>query len=393
MFLQQATLRQVAVAVTALAVRTFGMKRLCFAGSAPTRAAGRRGRISAIRAMPSDAFGGSGITGASSHGFASFAAAMVTVMGFSAAAKPAHAQGEERRYSLPDQVARFKRAKDEKNERYLNIDSVYDGSWLKGKRVLVIGASRGLGLAITKELVAQGAEVMGTCRGKPGGLEELKCKVINGIDVQDNKTMDKLAKDVGDRASKQVVLTILHICIRFRVKSQPPTEGPIDLLIQNAGYFMEGQETLENLNDKEELKQIDICALGPLRVTSALYKNGLLKNGKVLIITSQAGSVEWRFTQNQNEGGDYGHHMSRAACNIAAALMSEELKQAKIPVTLVHPGFNRTEMTSKYAEIWEKEGAVDPSVGAKRVLHEAKRISMETTGKFFNSEDGLEIPW
>lgn len=358
--------RKVAVAVTALAVRTFGMKRLCFAGSAPTRAAGRRGRISAIRAMPSDAFGGSGITGASSHGFASFAAAMVTVMGFSAAAKPAHAQGEERRYSLPDQVARFKRAKDEKNERYLNIDSVYDGSWLKGKRVLVIGASRGLGLAITKELVAQGAEVMGTCRGKPGGLEELKCKVINGIDVQDNKTMDKLAKDVG---------------------------GPIDLLIQNAGYFMEGQETLENLNDKEELKQIDICALGPLRVTSALYKNGLLKNGKVLIITSQAGSVEWRFTQNQNEGGDYGHHMSRAACNIAAALMSEELKQAKIPVTLVHPGFNRTEMTSKYAEIWEKEGAVDPSVGAKRVLHEAKRISMETTGKFFNSEDGLEIPW
>ena len=27
-------------------------------------------------------------------------------------------------------------------------------------------------------------------------------------------------------------------------------------------------------------------------------------------------------------GGDYGHHMSRAACNIAAALMSEELKEA-----------------------------------------------------------------
>lgn len=74
-------------------------------------------------------------------------------------------------------------------------------------------------------------------------------QVINGIDVQDNKTMDKLAKDVGDRASKQVVLTILHICIRFRVKSQPPTEGPIDLLIQNAGYFMECGSQAELLKE------------------------------------------------------------------------------------------------------------------------------------------------
>lgn len=61
---------------------------------------------------------------------------------------------------------------------------------------------------------------------------------------------------------------------------------------------------------------------------------------EVLIITSQAGSTEWRFIQNKGEGhgcrgmisgfsiasaltfrlfthlqgGDYGHHMSRAAC-------------------------------------------------------------------------------
>jgi len=297
---------------------------------------------------------------------ASVAAAIFTAMGLSlATAKQARA--EERKYSLADQVARFTRAKEEKNERYLNIESVYDGSWLKGKRVLVVGASRGLGLNIVKECVAQGAKAIATCRGSPKGLEDVGCKVISGIDVQDTKTMDKLAKELG---------------------------GPIDLLIQNAGYFMEGQEFLDSLNDKEELKQIDICALGPLRVTGALYKNGLLKGGKVLIITSQAGSVEWRFTQNKKEGGDYGHHMSRAACNIGAVLMSEEMKEAGIPVTLVHPGFNRTEMTSKFGEeVWEKEGAVDPAIGAKRVLHEAKRISMATTGKFFNAEDGLEIPW
>lgn len=69
-------------------------------------------------------------------------------------------------------------------------------------------------------------------------------------------------------------------------------------------------ETLDNLNFKEQLKTIDICALGPLRVTASLLHGGLLKEGsKVIMITSQGGSVEWRTTQNPT-GHDYGHHVS-----------------------------------------------------------------------------------
>ena len=57
---------------------------------------------------------------------------------------------------------------------------------------------------------------------------------------------------------------------------------------------------------------IDVCALGPLRVSSAAYNQGkIAEGGRVIVITSQAGSVEWRTTQNKGEGGDYGHHMSR----------------------------------------------------------------------------------
>lgn len=60
-------------------------------------------------------------------------------------------------------------------------------------------------------------------------------------------------------------------------------------LINNAGYFYEPVEKIDSLNFKEELKMIDICALGPLRVTAALYNGGLLKPGesKVAVITSQ----------------------------------------------------------------------------------------------------------
>ena len=125
--------------------------------------------------------------------------------------------------------------------------------------------------------------------------------------------------------------------------------------------YREQEESLTNLSPAEQLKQLDVCAVGPLRVTAALLKHGLVKKatGKLVIISSQAGSVEWRRTQNkvqrarapsltltltlalapaltltltltlapaltltlitnQDKGHDYGHHMSRAACNIAA---------------------------------------------------------------------------
>jgi len=277
---------------------------------------------------------------------------------------------EERVYSLADQVARFERAKKESNERYLDISTVYDGGYLKGKRVMITGGNQGLGLAITKELAAQGADVIVVGRRTSPELEALGVKVVTGVDVTDSKAITE--------------------------KVLPAVDGkPLDILINNAGYFWEEHETLENLNMEEEMKQIQICAVGPLHVSGYLARAGLIKEGegRIIIISSQAGSVEWRTTQNANEGGDYGHHMSRAACNIAGVLLSEELKSKKIAVTLLHPGFNRTGMTAKYAAIWDIEGAVEASEGAKRVLHEIKGVSMETTGKFINCEDGLQIPW
>jgi len=277
-------------------------------------------------------------------------------------------------YSIADQVARFANAKEEKNERYLDIASVYDGGDLSGKRVLVTGGNRGLGLEITKELVAIGATAIVLCRKSSPELSQLvgKWNVYDGVDVTDTEAVNKAMK---------------------RVKSDG---GDIDMLINNAGYFYEPCEKIldDSLNFEEQLKQIDICGLGPLRVNAAAVNTGALaENAKLVIITSQAGSCEWRSTQNKDEGGDYGHHMSRAACNMAGVLQAEELRSKGYSVILLHPGFNRTEMTAKYKEIWDIEGAVEPSEGAKRVLYEAIKSNMETTGQFINCEDGKQIPW
>lgn len=169
----------------------------------------------------------------------------------------------------------------------------------------------------------------------------------------------------------------------------------LDYVINNAGYFpgsAEG-ETLSSMDFAEQLKQIDVCAVGVLRVSTACVNAGLVQEGgKIIIISSQAGSADWRFTQCP-AGGNYGHHMSRAACNIGGVLLSQELKSKAIPVVMLHPGFNRTDMTRKYAHIWDVEGAVESYEGAQRVMYECLKAGMGSTGKFINCEDGLLIPW
>jgi len=275
---------------------------------------------------------------------------------------------DSERYTIPDQPARFAKAKADNNERYLNIESVYDPAFIKGKRVAVTGANRGIGYAISKELKAVGAEIVAICRSSSPELEKLEpSETILGIDVASDDACATLADKVKG--------------------------GPIDILINNAGYFYEPEEKIDSLNFKEELKMIDICALGPLRVSSALYNAGHLTSGSVIaMITSQGGALSWRTVQNPT-GGDYGHHMSKAAANMMSLLLSQEFKEKGIAVGILHPGFNKTEMTAKYAKIWEIEGAVDTSVGAKRVIYEVGNINMDTSGKFVNCEDGLEIPW
>ena len=80
-----------------------------------------------------------------------------------------------RGYTRADQVARFAAAKAEDNKRYLEIESVFDGTYLKDKRVLVTGGNKGLGLAIVKELTEQGAQEPVSERSFISDAEFLHC--------------------------------------------------------------------------------------------------------------------------------------------------------------------------------------------------------------------------
>ena len=111
--------------------------------------------------------------------------------------------------------------------------------------MLVTGGNRGLGLAIVSELVTQGARVIVTTRA-PTSIPGVE-KVISGVDVTDNSCGDVLVKGLAGMK--------------------------VDYLINNAGYFYGPVEKIDSLNFEEELKMIDICALGPLRITAGTLQS------------------------------------------------------------------------------------------------------------------------
>eukprot|EP00985_Skeletonema_marinoi_P008255 scaffold3700_cov84-Skeletonema_marinoi.AAC.14 len=141
-------------------------------------------------------------------------------------------------HSLADQPARFAAAQAANNARFLDIESMYDGGDLSGKRVLVTGGNRGLGLEIVKELVAIGATAIVVCRSSSPELEKMvgKWNVYSGVDVVDDEAVTKAAK---------------------RVKGDG---GALDVVLNVAGYFYEPCELVKEntLNFEEQLKQINI---------------------------------------------------------------------------------------------------------------------------------------
>lgn len=273
----------------------------------------------------------------------------------------------EKPYTIADQAKRHAKALSTGNQRVLNIDALYQPDYLAGKTVLITGGNRGLGRAIAQECARQGAHVIVTVR-TPVALDYAD-HVISAVDVTND--------DCGDTITSYLHTHALQV----------------DILINNAGYFAEPLETLDTLDCRAALKMFDVCALGPLRVSAALIRNGLISSGgRIAMITSQGGSITWRTTQNPT-GHDYGHHMSKAAANMMGVLLAQEIKSKAITVAMLHPGFNKTDMTQKYEDIWDQEGAVAPEVGAKRVLHEIGQLTLDKTGDFINCEDGLAIPW
>ncbi|KAL5532524.1 hypothetical protein ACEPAF_4298 [Sanghuangporus sanghuang] len=223
---------------------------------------------------------------------------------------------------------------------------------------LVIGASRGLGLELARNLHARGSSVFATVRSPPQSpdLFPKGVIVIDGVDVANEDAGDKIVKILNGRK--------------------------IDLVVINAGVFK--AETLDKPNFADEVEMYKTVAIAPVFLTHHLRKSKVFAPGaKLVLITTEGGSIALR-TQEEG-GGNYGHHGSKAAANMVGRLLSHDLVADGVAVVMIHPGFMRTEMTKGvgFDKFWDSGGAVEPSEAAKSTLDFVETFSIKDTGSFW----------
>jgi NAD(P)-dependent dehydrogenase (short-subunit alcohol dehydrogenase family) len=100
-------------------------------------------------------------------------------------------------------------------------------------------------------------------------------------------------------------------------------------------------------------------SVAPVFVVHRLARAGLLGAGSaVVLVSSEAGSVALR--HESEGGGNYAHHASKAALNMVGRLLSLDLRDKGVVVSIVHPGFMRTEMTKGvgFDKYWDGGGGM-----------------------------------
>lgn len=125
-----------------------------------------------------------------------------------------------------------------------------------------------------------------------------------------------------------------------------------------AGYF----ETEDFGSEKgpiweAEQRMYTTSAIAPVFVVQRLHAAGLLAAGaKIVLVSSESGSITLR--HEKEGGGNYAHHASKTALNMVGKLLSLDLKEAGVVVSMVHPGFMRTEMTASvgFDKYWDEGG-------------------------------------
>lgn len=123
-----------------------------------------------------------------------------------------------------------------------------------------------------------------------------------------------------------------------------------------------GRFTTEDFSDKgpnwdEQVTMYTTSSIAPVFIVHRLFHAGLLAEGsKVVLVSSESGSITLR--HESEGGGNYGHHASKAALNMIGKLLSLDLKGAGVVVSVVHPGFMRTEMTKGvgFDKFWDDGG-------------------------------------
>lgn len=213
---------------------------------------------------------------------------------------------------------------------------------LKGKRALVTGASRGIGVYIARELAKEGAVLALAARDTEKlGAVASECRALGA-------TVRVVGADVSRAAD------------RLRLLAEA---GEIDILVNNAG--VEIPRAFTDQSEEEVRAQIETNLVAPIELTRAALPAMLSrKSGVVVNVSSMAGKAATPFNAV--------YSATKHGLNGFTASLAVELHETGVHVGVVCPGF------VSEAGMWAKSGLRAPAtmreVSPEKVARAVMRV-------------------
>ena len=218
--------------------------------------------------------------------------------------------------------------------------------------VVITGGNRGIGRELAQRYADAGDRVILGVR-KPDTATDLPGTTLP-LDVRDDRSVAAFAAMLGGE--------------------------PVNLLINNAGVIGPDRQSALDADFTGFLETLNVNTVGPLRMTQALLPNLRQATGaKVAFVSSRMGSLSYAKSDR------VAYRASKAAVNKVVQCLATDLAAEGISVAALHPGWVRTEMGGRGADLSPEESAA----GLTRVI---AGLSPETTGRFWNY-DGTVLAW
>ncbi|GIE85751.1 SDR family NAD(P)-dependent oxidoreductase [Actinoplanes regularis] len=217
---------------------------------------------------------------------------------------------------------------------------------LTGKRALVTGGSRGIGLRIARALLAEGAHV--------------------AIAARDTERLAKAAAELSALGHPGRIVTVRidtgdDESVRAATQSARDQLGGIDILINNAavpGGGKGGPASPSQTTDQEFVDAVNVKVVGYLRTARAVVPGMIAQGwGRIVNISGLAARHSGNFVATARNIG-----VAALTKNLA-----DELGRHGINVTVVHPGATVTERTPQLTADAAESWGVTPEEAERRL--------------------------
>ena len=249
---------------------------------------------------------------------------------------------------------------------------------------VIVGASRGIGLALVSALLHRGrGQVVAT------GRKASESAALAALREQWPDRLHYAQVDVTDAESiREMAGNVKRICMASA--GDGSGSSGVDLLMNVAGVLhdpetgMMPERSLQSVDSQHMARVLQINAIGPVLVTQALQN--LLERGAVIgNLSARVGSIG-----DNRLGGWWSYRMSKAALNQATRNMANELRRREVIAVSLHPGTTNTGLSEPFQKNVRPDKLFTAEFTAGALLDVLEGLSLEDSGGFF-AYDGTPI--